>query len=51
MILVPEGGGDEHIEILSGLARRLMDPDFTEALRTTSSPDELVAVLTNGEGK
>ena len=50
MILVPEGGGDEHIAILSGLARRLMDPEFTEALRTTSSPDELVAVLNNGEG-
>ena len=50
MILVPEGGGDEHITILSGLARRLMDPEFTEALRTTSSPDELVAVLNNGEG-
>ncbi|MEY4322387.1 MAG: hypothetical protein RL410_168 [Actinomycetota bacterium] len=50
MILVPEGGGDEHIAILSGLARRLMDPDFTEALRTTSSADELVAILANGEG-
>jgi PTS system fructose-specific IIC component len=50
MILVPEGGGDEHISILSGLARRLMDPEFTEALRTTSSADELVAILANGEG-
>ena len=49
MILVPEGGGDEHITILSGLARRLMDPEFTEALRTTASADALVSVLSNGE--
>lgn len=49
MILVPEGGGDEHITILSGLARRLMDPEFTAALRTSASAEELVAVLGNGE--
>jgi PTS system fructose-specific IIC component len=50
MILVPEGGGDEHIAILSGLARRLMDPEFTAALRTSESAEALVAVLSNGEG-
>ncbi len=49
MILVPEGGGDEHITILSGLARRLMDPEFTAALRTSASAEALVAVLGNGE--
>lgn len=49
MILVPEGGGDEHIAILSGLARRLMDPEFTAALRTSESAEALVAVLSNGE--
>lgn len=49
MILVPEGGGDEHITILSGLARRLMDPEFTAALRTSESAEALVAVLGNGE--
>ena len=49
MILVPEGGGDEHIAILSGLARRLMDPEFTAALRTSESAAALVAVLGNGE--
>jgi PTS system fructose-specific IIC component len=50
MILVPEGGGDEHIAILSGLARRLMDPEFTAGLRTSESAEALVAVLSNGEG-
>lgn len=49
MILVPVGGGDEHITILSGLARRLMDPEFTAALRTSESAEALVAVLGNGE--
>lgn len=49
MILVPEGGSDEHITILSGLARRLMDPEFTAALRTSASAEALVAVLGNGE--
>ena len=49
MILVPEGPGDEHIVILSGLARKLMDPEFTASLRTSATAEELVAVLSNGE--
>lgn len=48
MILVPEGAGDEHIQILAGLARRLMDENFTAALRT-SSADDLLAALATGE--
>lgn len=50
MILVPNGDSDEHIEILSGLARRLMDPEFTSILRTTNSADELVELLASGQG-
>ena len=50
MILVPDGDSDEHIEILSGLARRLMDPEFTSILRTTNSADELVELLASGQG-
>lgn len=46
MILVPEGEGDEHIQILAGLARRLMDPEFTAALRNASAT-ELLTVLSN----
>lgn len=49
MILVPEGAGDEHIQILASLARRLMDPEFTAALRS-SSADELMSALGTGEG-
>lgn len=49
MILVPEGDSDEHIVILSGLARRLMDPEFTAALRNAASVQELAELLGNGE--
>jgi PTS system fructose-specific IIC component len=49
MILVPDGEGDEHIVILSGLARRLMDPEFTQALRSLQSADAITALLANGE--
>lgn len=45
MILVPDSAGNEHIDILSGLARRLMDPDFTSALRTTTDATALVKLL------
>ncbi len=49
MILVPDEAGDEHITILSSLARRLMDEDFTKALRVTNDPAELVGLLENQE--
>lgn len=49
MILVPEGEGDEHITILSGLARRLMDPNFTQALRTSQDPEAIVELLAKEE--
>ena len=45
MILVPNDAGDEHITILSSLARRLMDEEFTKALRTTKDSAELVKLL------
>jgi mannitol/fructose-specific phosphotransferase system IIA component (Ntr-type) len=45
MILVPNEAGDEHITILSSLARRLMDQEFTKALRTTNDSAELVKLL------
>lgn len=48
MILVPNEAGDEHITILSSLARRLMDDEFTKALRTTTDPAELVGLLESG---
>jgi mannitol/fructose-specific phosphotransferase system IIA component (Ntr-type) len=49
MILVPDSASDEHIVILSGLARRLMNPEFTDFLRNASSAEELASVLGQGE--
>lgn len=49
MILVPDSASDEHIVILSGLARRLMDPDFTSLLRSASTAEELATALGQGD--
>ncbi|WP_035844933.1 PTS fructose transporter subunit IIABC [Kitasatospora azatica] len=48
MIAAPDGADDTHLQILAALARRLMDPEFTGALRAAESP-ALVAALVNGE--
>ncbi|CAN2209518.1 PtsN Phosphotransferase system mannitol/fructose-specific IIA domain (Ntr-type) [Candidatus Nanopelagicaceae bacterium] len=49
MILVPNEAGDQHIDILSGLARRMMDPEFTAGLRTADSKSALVHLLNSGD--
>ncbi|MFH9352220.1 fructose-specific PTS transporter subunit EIIC [Kitasatospora sp. NPDC017646] len=48
MIAAPAGADDAHLQILAALARRLMDPAFTGALRDAGSPGA-VAALINGE--
>ncbi|MEZ0069415.1 PTS system fructose-specific IIC component [Streptacidiphilus sp. MAP12-20] len=48
MIAAPDGADDAHLTILASLARRLMDPQFTEALRSATDPTA-VAALVNGE--
>ncbi|MFD4595541.1 PTS fructose transporter subunit IIABC [Streptomyces rubiginosohelvolus] len=48
LIAAPAGADDDHLTILSGLARRLMDPEFTAALRAGSDP-AAVAALIRGE--
>jgi PTS system fructose-specific IIC component len=48
MILVPDGDSNEHIEILSGIARRLMNPEFTSSLRTSNDANSLADLLANG---
>ncbi|MGW3333239.1 PTS fructose transporter subunit IIABC [Streptomyces rubiginosohelvolus] len=48
LIAAPAGADDDHLTILSGLARRLMDPEFTAALRAGSDP-AAVAALNRGE--
>ena len=37
MIAAPDGGNDEHLQILSKLATMIMDPDFKEALIAAKS--------------
>ncbi|WP_217224935.1 PTS fructose transporter subunit IIABC [Streptomyces anulatus] len=48
LIAAPAGADDDHLTILSGLARRLMDPEFTTALRAGTDP-RAVAALIRGE--
>ncbi|MFE7142384.1 fructose-specific PTS transporter subunit EIIC [Streptomyces sp. NPDC057644] len=48
LIAAPAGADDDHLTILSGLARRLMDPEFTDALRAGTDP-AAVAALIRGE--
>ncbi|MFH8623402.1 fructose-specific PTS transporter subunit EIIC [Streptomyces vietnamensis] len=48
MIAAPAGADDTHLQILAALARRLMDPAFTGALRDAESPSEVAARI-NGE--
>ncbi|KIF00888.1 PTS lactose transporter subunit IIC [Streptomyces sp. RSD-27] len=48
MIAAPAGADDTHLQILAALARRLMDPAFTGALRDAESPREVAARI-NGE--
>ncbi|MEV8092826.1 fructose-specific PTS transporter subunit EIIC [Kitasatospora sp. NPDC085879] len=48
LIAAPDGADDAHLQILAALARRLMDPEFTGALRSATDPGT-VAALVNGE--
>ncbi|MDN3293031.1 fructose-specific PTS transporter subunit EIIC [Streptomyces ficellus] len=45
LIAAPAGADDAHLTILSSLARRLMDTDFTSALRTLTDPAEAAALI------
>ena len=49
-VLIPIASAtDEHVSILSSLAEVLMDSDSAERLRTTSSVDEVLALLAPSE--
>ncbi|WP_330458359.1 fructose-specific PTS transporter subunit EIIC [Streptomyces sp. NBC_00820] len=48
LIAAPAGADDAHLTILSALARRLMNPEFTTALRSLADP-ETAAALIRGE--
>jgi PTS system fructose-specific IIC component len=45
MILAPEGGGKEHMKILSTLARSLVNKDFVASLRAAGSREEIVDLV------
>ncbi|MBT2467067.1 PTS sugar transporter subunit IIA [Streptomyces sp. ISL-66] len=45
LIAAPSGADDAHLSILSSLARRLMRPDFVEALRSATTPAEAAALV------
>ncbi|QYF72234.1 fructose-specific PTS transporter subunit EIIC [Cryobacterium sp. PAMC25264] len=47
MIAAPEGADQDHLKILSKLARSLMKSDFTAALRAAKSPEEIVTLVTD----
>ncbi|MEU3458589.1 fructose-specific PTS transporter subunit EIIC [Streptomyces sp. NPDC006733] len=45
LIAAPAGADTDHLTILSALARRLMDPEFTAALRTADDPARAAALI------
>lgn len=44
-LTIPEAGGEEHLRILSKLARQLIHEDFRQALKSSEDIEELCAVL------
>ncbi|MFG2586697.1 fructose-specific PTS transporter subunit EIIC [Streptomyces sp. NPDC048438] len=49
LIAAPAGADDDHLTILSSLARRLMDPGFTGALRAEGDPAAAAALIRGEE--
>ena len=45
LIAAPAGGGNTHLQILTKLARALVRPEFTDALRTAATPEDVVAIV------
>jgi PTS system fructose-specific IIC component len=45
LIAAPEGGGAEHMKLLSSLARALVRKEFVESLRNASTPGEVVDLV------
>lgn len=45
LIAAPEGGGKEHLKILSTLARALVRGEFVDKLRAAATPDDAVAEI------
>jgi PTS system fructose-specific IIC component len=45
LIAVPEGAGDEHLQILASLSRALMKPEFRDTLLKASDPQVVVDTI------
>ena len=45
LIAAPDGADSDHLSILSGLARRLADESFTQALRSVAEPERAAAFI------
>jgi PTS system fructose-specific IIC component len=45
LIAAPEGGGAEHMKLLTALARALVRPDFVQSLREAPSAEAVVALV------
>ncbi|GEP37005.1 PTS lactose transporter subunit IIC [Nocardioides psychrotolerans] len=46
LIVAPEGGDNTHLQILTKLARALVQAEFTDGLRAAESPEEAVELVT-----
>ncbi|WP_104116670.1 fructose-specific PTS transporter subunit EIIC [Arthrobacter sp. B1805] len=49
-IAAPEGADQEHLKLLSKLARSLIKKDFTASLRAARTPDDVVALVNGALG-
>lgn len=45
LIAAPDGGGEEHLQILAKLARKLMRAAFKDSLRQAATPAEVVEIV------
>jgi PTS system fructose-specific IIC component len=46
LIAAPAGGDNTHLQLLTKLARALVKPAFTDALRAAATPEEVAALVT-----
>ncbi|MCW2765274.1 MAG: system D-fructose-specific component (F1P-forming), Frc family / system [Nocardioides sp.] len=51
LITAPAGGDSTHLQILTKLARALVKPAFTDALRAASTPAQVVALVLEAVGE
>ncbi|MFO8069897.1 MAG: fructose-specific PTS transporter subunit EIIC [Alkalibacterium sp.] len=49
MIAAPEGGDNVHLEVLASLARKLVDEEVVQALKTTQTPEDVQALFEESE--